>query len=167
MVNITGRFLLQLFSIFFSILVLANATCAQTRKLPPFRMMQANGQVFKAESLPAGKPILLVYFSPECDHCQVFMKEFFKKGKDFSKTSVVMLTFTPVDKLAQFNKEHKTSAYSNIFSGTEGMKFFVRNYYNIMQMPFAALHDKNGNLIKTYSRDIPLKEVSEKLNSLK
>jgi thiol-disulfide isomerase/thioredoxin len=139
---------------------------AQAGKLPPFRMMQASGKLYKAENLPMGKPILIIYFSPDCEHCQKFMKNFFQKTNDFKKASVVMITYLPVEKLAQFDKDFSVQKFSNLYTGTEGTSFFVRNYYNIMQMPFTALYDKNGNFIASYSRDIPLNDLSKKLNSL-
>jgi thioredoxin-related protein len=139
---------------------------AQSNKVPPFRMTQSNGKLFNATNLPYGKPILLIYFSPDCDHCQVMMKEWFKMANDFKKASVVMISFLPIDKIAKFEKEFKVNQYSNIIVGTEGLSFFVKNYYRIADMPFAALYDKNGNLITSYEKDIPLNELANKLKKL-
>jgi thiol-disulfide isomerase/thioredoxin len=139
----------------------------KTVKLPPFRMMQVNGEVFKAEYLPIGKPILLIYFSPDCDHCEKLMTDFVKHAEAFKKASVVMITYLPVERVAQFKKDYSINRFSNIVVGTEGMTFFVRNYYNLVEMPFAALHDKNGNLIRSYERDVPLQDLSNLLNRLK
>ena len=38
-------------------------------KVPPFGMLQTNRKVFRAQQLPANKPIIIIYFSPDCDHC--------------------------------------------------------------------------------------------------
>lgn len=140
---------------------------AQSNKVPPFRMTQSNGKLFNATNLPYGKPILLIYFSPDCDHCQVMMKEWFKKADEFKKASVVMMTFLPIDKITTFEKDFKTNQYPNIIVGTEGLGFFVRNYYQIADMPFAALYDRNGNLITSYEKNIPLSELANKLKKLK
>lgn len=139
----------------------------KTVKLPPFRITQANGQIYKAEELPLGKAILLIYFSPDCDHCEKLMTDFVKYAEAFKNASVVMITYLPVERVAQFNKDYSISRFPNIVVGTEGMTFFVRNYYKLMEMPFAALHDKNGNLIKSFSRNVPLKDLSNRLNQLK
>ena len=109
---------------------------AQQGKLPPFRIMQSDGKVFKAEQLPFEKPILIIYFSPECDHCQAFMKEFFKRANDFKKASVVMITYLPVPEVTKFTADFKVNRYSNIYVGTEERTFFVKNYYKVMDMPF-------------------------------
>ena len=140
---------------------------AQSNKVPPFRMTQSNGKLFNATNLPQGKPIMIIYFSPDCDHCQVMMKNWFKKVNDFKKASVAMITFLPIDKVMTFEKDFKVKQYPNIIVGTEGLSFFVRNYYQIMDMPFAALYDKNGNLIASYQKNIPLNELADKLKKLK
>lgn len=140
---------------------------AQSNKVPPFRMTQSNGKLFNATNLPLGKPIMIIYFSPDCDHCQVMMKDWFKKVNDFNKASVAMITFLPIDKVMTFEKDFKVKQYPNIIVGTEGFSFFVRNYYQIMDMPFAALYDKNGNLIASYQKNIPLNELANKLKKLK
>jgi hypothetical protein len=69
--------------------------------------------------------------------------------------------------VVQFINEYKVQRFPNIVVGTEGMKFFVRNYYDLVEIPFAALHDKNGNLIQSFTRDVPLHDLSNRLNRLK
>ncbi|WP_164972586.1 TlpA family protein disulfide reductase [Lacibacter luteus] len=156
---------MQRLLLFVLFIVALNAVCAQ-QKIPPFRMALSDGKLFSASNLPMGKPVIVIYFSPECDHCQVLMKEWFKRSNDFKKASVVMITFLPVTSVALFEKEYKTKQHPNIFTGTEGTGFFVRNYYKVLDMPFVALHDKNGNLVSTYSKDIPLNTLAAKLRQL-
>ncbi len=140
---------------------------SQAGKLPPFKMMQENGKVFKAQDLPIGKPIVIIYFSPECDHCEKMMKELIKKKASFKKASVAMITHLAVDRVAKFVQQFGLNKYSNIYVGTEGSTFFVRNYYKIEHMPFIALHDKNGNLVKVYRKEGPLTDLVNQLNKLK
>ena len=147
------------------LLGLSTSVFAQ-KKIPPFRMAQTDGKLFIASNLPIDKPVIIIYFSPECDHCQVLMKEWFKRSGDFRKASVAMITFLPLNSVALFEKEFKTKQHPNIISGTEGTGFFVRNYYKVLDLPFVALHDKNGNLITTYSKDIPLNTLAAKLRQL-
>src|SRR5258705_13772054 len=132
----TRRNLMFLFFVSVGLVIFScSKVSAQQGKLPPFRIMQSNGKVFKAEELPFEKPILIIYFSPECDHCQAFMKEFFKRAADFKKASVVMITFLPVEEVTKFVADNKVSKYPYIYVGTEEKTFFIKNYYKIMDMP--------------------------------
>ena len=92
---------------------------------------------------------------------------FFQKTSDFKSASIAMITFLPPDRLAKFSKQYALSKYPNIYFGTEGSSFLVRNYYKIMDLPFAALYSKEGNLIKTYRKNISVKEMSSALHVLK
>jgi thioredoxin-related protein len=151
----------------FLFLTIASIKLSAQQKVPAFRMSLSDGKLFHASSLPQGKPIIVIYFSPECDHCHVLMKEWFKHAGNFRKASVAMITFLPLNSVALFEKEYNTKQHSNIITGTEGSAFFVRNYYKVLDLPFVALHDKNGNLISTYSKDIPLNTLAAKLKQLK
>ena len=138
----------------------------QQGKIPPFRMLQTNGAVFKAEDLPMGKPIIIIYFSPECDHCTKMLKDFFQQAASFKKASIAMITYLPVEKVTKFVKDYEVNKFPNIYTGTEGTSFFVRDYYRIKEMPFVALYSKNGALIQYYSKDIVLKDLANKLKDL-
>lgn len=141
-----------------SLTTVAFSATAQPHKLPPFQMMQANGKLFKAEQLPIGKPILLIYFSPGCDHCEKLMNSFVKNKDTFNNTSVAMITYYPVAAVRNFVKQFGLQKYSNIYVGTEGNPFFIKKYYNLTTLPFMALYTKNGDLVQKYysEKDIGL-----------
>jgi thiol-disulfide isomerase/thioredoxin len=148
--------------------MLATATNAgaQANRVPPFRIMQSSGKIFRAEDLPMGKPIIIIYFSPECAHCETMLKEFFKHAAQFKEASVTMITYLAQDKVARFEKDYPVKKYANIYAGTEGTTFFVRDYFKISEMPFVALYTKTGNFVQSYSREIPVKDLATKLKEL-
>ncbi len=146
--------------------ILNFTSCSQVGDMPQFKITKADGKIFKATELKTGRPTLLIYFSPECDHCQVFMKEFFKKADAFSKSNILMITYLPVDRVVSFVKEYPVGKYANITAGTEGMGFLVRDHLGIQNMPFAALYDKKNKLINKYERDIPLDIILPKIKKM-
>lgn len=134
-----------------AVIISISTVAAQAGKIPPFRMQQVSGKIFKAENLPLGKPIVIVYFSTECDHCSKLMKEMLTKTDDLKKASVAMITFFPLSDVSNFATQYNLKRFSNFYVGTEGTSFFVRNYFKIDEMPFLALYTKNGDLVKTYT----------------
>ena len=140
---------------------------AQSGKLPPFSILQPNGKNYRAQNLPFEKPIIIIYFSPDCEDCLSFMDKFFTRIKDFNKASIVMISYFPIKDLAKFSAKYKTANYKNIIVGTEGSSFFVKDYYKIMDLPFAALYDKDGNIQSYYQKNIPVKELISKLKKLR
>lgn len=139
---------------------------AISQSLPPFKMMLTNNKVFSAADLPKGKPTILIYFDPECEHCQKLMAELFKKIDQFRKTQIVMVTYKPVSEVIPFEKLHNTKKYNNIVVGTEGLAFYLRNYYGITTLPFTAVYDKNGNLSHSYVKDTSVDDLIARLKKL-
>lgn len=148
------------------LLFVASSLFAQSGKVPPFQMVQANGKIFRAQDLPMGKPILLFYFSPECDHCEKALQAFFKQAGNFQKASVAFITFLPVDKVSKFVKGYNLAKHPNMVAGTEGSTYFVRNYYRIKDLPFVALYTKSGDFVTSFEKDVNLSLLAEKLKQL-
>lgn len=148
-------------------MLITSSGSAQSTKIPPFQMMQANGKVFKAQYLPLGKPIVLIYFSPDCEECQKLTKELLERIEELKNVSIAMITYQPVEMLAQYVLKNNLGKYPNIFVGTEGSSLFVRNYYDIMLFPFMTLYNKNGDLIVKYtSKQVSVEDLLMRIKKL-
>ena len=140
---------------------------AQAGKLPPFRIMQTNGQVFNATQLPMGKPIVVIYFDPDCHDCQALMGQLFSQTKSFQKASLALITNASINQVIVFADKYKVATYKNMVVGTEGANAPIGQYYHYPPMPFVALYDKNGNLLMTYKKTVPMADLVERLGKLK
>ncbi len=58
---------------------------AFSQSLPPFKMYRSDKTIFNAAESPKTKPVVLIYFDPDCEHCQKLMKELFQKIDAFKK----------------------------------------------------------------------------------
>ena len=156
-----------LFLIFIEFLFFSLPADAQSGKVPPFRMVQKNGKMFRAEDLPIGKPIIIIYFSPECHDCQSLTEKVTARISDFKGASIAMITYLSLESVLQFADKNKLDKYPNIYIGTEGNSIFVMNYYNITDFPFIALYTKNGDLIKRYyNKEVDVDDLIRRLNNL-
>jgi thiol-disulfide isomerase/thioredoxin len=155
--------------ILFSFLFITLFSRAQVAKdqLPSFKMTLHDGSHFSSGTLKKNTPVILIYFAPDCGHCQVLMKEFFKRVKDFDKAEVVMVTFKPLPEVAQFVKDYKITRYKNIFVGREDPIFFFRYFYDLVNTPFTALFDKKGKLVQSYKVETPVPELVSRLKKIK
>jgi thioredoxin-related protein len=128
--------------------------------------MLSNGTYFSGKSLPKGRPVLLIYFQPDCDHCQKLMDAMFKRIKEFRNTDIVMVTFKPVDELTGFEQRYQTFKFPNIKVGTEGTTYFLRYYYKLETTPFTALFDKKGKLVYSYRKETSVEDLIGRLRKL-
>lgn len=148
-------------------LLISTAIYCQSNKVPPFRMMQSSGKVFKAEDLPIGNPIIIIYFSPECDHCEKLVKEVDSRQKSLQKASIVFLTYLSLESVSKFENQNHFLKNKNIYTGTEINTFYFKNYYNIDEIPFVALYTKEGDLIRKYTRPSSLDALCSQVKKLK
>lgn len=144
---------------------------AQTKKpaddIPAFKILQTNGHFFQGSELDKHKPVVLIYFAPDCPHCQVLMEGLFKNLAVFRKTQLVLVTFKPVSELQLFERQFNTAKYANIKTGTEGTTYFLRYYYNINTTPFTAVFNK-GHMVCSYrNTDTPISEIIDCVKKLK
>jgi thioredoxin-related protein len=157
-------FTASIFFFFSAILFFPSRMNSQT--IPPFKMTLSNNKIFNATDLPKGKPLVLIYFDPDCDHCQKLMTELFKKMNSFKKAEMVLITFKQVTEVAAFEKKYTTSKYANMRVGTEGTLFFLKNYYKLVKMPFTALYDGEGNYIYSYRDETSVDDLIKRLQAL-
>ena len=157
-------FLLFLIIITSAFLFSSNMTIAQS--MPAFRMQLTNGKIFSAKDLSKDKPVIIIYFAPDCEHCQALMNEILTKIQNFKKAQVVMVTFKPVNEVIDFEKHYQTAKYPNIKVGIEIPIFFFKNFYNLQNTPFTALFSKQGKLIISYQKETPVDDLIKHLKLL-
>jgi len=151
----------------FLLMSASSAAYSQTQKVPPFQMTLQSGKIFRAQDLPIGKHIIIVYFSPECEECHEFTKAITDRIEELQEASIAMITYMPLDKVRPYVAENKLYTYPNIYVGTEGNSLFVAKFFGIRLFPFVALFDRNGNLVKKYtSKEVNIDDLILSLKSL-
>ena len=156
------KFLLWCVSVVMAVTVVAQNTGSA---VPPFKMLQTNGRYFSANELDRTKPVVLIYFAPDCDHCQVLLQGVFKNLDAFKKAQLVLVTFKPLSELALFDRQYNIASHANVKTGTEGTTFFLRSFYKLTNTPFTAIYDASGKLVCSFkSTSTPVGEI---LNCLK
>lgn len=146
--------------------VLFSSTIAVSQSIPDFRMQLTNGKNFSSKELSHERPVIIIYFSPDCEHCQILMNEVFKRIAEFKKAQIVMVSFVPVNEVVDFEKNYHTNNYPNIKVGIEIPVFFFRYFYHLENTPFTALYDKHGKLIISYKKQTPVDDLIKHLKTL-
>lgn len=134
--------------------------------IPQFKMLLTNGHYYTTQDIQKNKPLVLIYFAPDCGHCTVLMDKLFKKIHQLDKASVVMITFRSPGEIAAFEKKYQTAKYPNIKVGTEGISYVVRDYYRLEKTPFTAVYNKKGQLAFSYKEETPVDDMLTKLGKL-
>ncbi len=131
--------------------------------LPEFRILQADSLTWTTQkNLKSGKPVMIMLFSPDCEHCQQQMKIIQANKKQLSELQIVMATYQPMEKMQRFYKEYKIAEFSNIYMGRD-MLYFFGPYYMAKAIPFLAIYDKQHKLVRVYEGGAKIDKILEAL----
>jgi thiol-disulfide isomerase/thioredoxin len=145
-------------------------TTHKVKPIAPYRIFTTDSVFVTPANLPKGKPVMIIYFSPDCSHCQRMMYELKPKMKELSHIQVVMITWSAnydIRAIREFKRDYGLKNYPNFTIGSEGYTRLVQNYYNVQTTPFIAMYDSKGKFFKYISK-VPKTEdilaAAKKLN---
>jgi thiol-disulfide isomerase/thioredoxin len=145
-----------------------NARAAEVKdSIPSFKILLSNGTYYTRQDIPKGKPVILIYFSPDCEHCQKLLNSFFPRIKEFKNSEIVLVTFKTVDEVKTFEQQYQTYKYPNLVVGTEGNTYYLRYYYKLTNTPFTVLYDKKGNMVYSYRKETPVTDLVQRFKNMK
>ena len=135
-----------------------NPPYKQSKKLPDFELETVAKGKFKTAQLKKNTPVIIMFFSPGCDHCIHQFEAMKKRISDFKKYEIVMPTYQPMEDLAQFNKKYEIEKYPNIVTGRD-VNYFFPPFFEITSFPFLAFYDKSGKLISSHTGNMTIEEM--------
>ncbi|MDQ6814706.1 MAG: redoxin domain-containing protein [Bacteroidota bacterium] len=134
--------------------------------IPSFNMQLSDGSNYSSKQIPKNKPLVLIYFAPDCEHCIKLMDELFKKIHQLDQATIVMITFEQPKDVAWFERKYRTATYPHIKVGTEGTSYVLRKYYRLDKTPFTAVYNKSGKLAFSYKNETPVSEMLARYKKL-
>lgn len=138
---------ISLFSISFA--QSGNPPYKQTKKLPDFEIETVGKGLFKKAQIKKNTPVVIMFFSPGCDHCINQFEAMKKRIAEFKNIQIVMATYQPIEELAVFNKKYQLQKYPNIVTGRD-VNYFFPPFFEISNFPYMAFYDKNGKLVTAF-----------------
>ena len=116
------------------------------KAIPPFKVRLVDGKGYTYKELDKTKPLILIYFQPDCPECQAFTAALSKRLKQLEGQQIIMITFEDMHAVKAFDDTYKLSGHPNLKIGSEGYTFIVQKYYQIEHFPIVACFDSAGTL---------------------
>jgi thioredoxin-related protein len=118
--------------------------------IPLFRLLEVDSVHYVTNSdLKKNHKVLIMFFSPECDHCKHQMRDILADINKFKDIEIVMATFQPFEEMKTFYNYYRIHDHSNILMGRDE-KYMFPPFYRMQTLPFLALYDKKGQFIKRF-----------------
>jgi len=119
-------------------------------EIPPFRLLEVDSvHYLTRDNLKKNHKVLIIFFSPECDHCKHQMRDILADIGKFNDIEIVMATFQPFDEMKSFYTYFRISDHSNILMGRDE-KYMLPPFYRMQSLPSLALYNKKGAFITRF-----------------
>ncbi len=151
-------------------LVIANGVYAQSDSgkapylrfptIPLFTLIKTDSSKLTRDDLSKNKRTMIMYFSPDCDHCKHQTDSMLASINKFGDVQILMATYQPFEQMKSFYKDYKIAGYSNIKMGRD-TQFFFPPFFKILNLPFMALYNEKGKLITTFEGTTPINKLLE------
>jgi thioredoxin-related protein len=131
---------------------------------PPFKLLLTDSStIFTDKDLKKNKPLLIIVFSPDCDHCQHHAEDMVKNREKFRNIQVVMASVQPLIKMKDFYKKYQLNKLENLVMGQD-REFILGTFYKMKSLPFLAFYDKKGSLIDVFEGALPITKIIDKFD---
>jgi thiol-disulfide isomerase/thioredoxin len=135
--------------------------------LPPFNiLLQDSATVFNTYNVKEGRPTVLFFFSPDCEHCQMITDSITKHMDEMKKTDFYMFTFMPLTMLRPFAEKHHLADYKNIKAIGKDYEFFFPMYFKAETVPWLVVYDRRKRLVKAWNGGVKMPELIQILDKL-
>lgn len=132
--------------------------------MPQFSLLLTDSVTWlRSSNIPAGKPTVLLYFSPYCPYCKEQTNIITTNMDKLKNIQFYYISNFPLAAVKNFSKEYQLAQYPNITIGKDSANF-VTNYFEIGVFPYLAVYGKNKILNKVFMGSIyssQLKKATE------
>lgn len=127
--------------------------------IPPFNLLEIDSSShFTKNSLKKNKPVLIILFNPDCDHCQHETEEIIKNIDRLKNVQIIMSTNMSFDMMKSFYEKYDLQRFDNIMVGRD-FQYILPSFYQVRFMPYLAMYDKKGNLLTTFQGSMKIDDL--------
>ena len=131
--------------------------------LPPFTIMAApDSTKFGKEDLKKRKPVIIIVFSPDCEHCKHFTKELLAKYSLVKKATIVMASALNYDVIKKFYLDDKIADYPKIIMGRDGNNF-LSTFFTVRSFPAVIVYNKKGKYKTRFDGGVSIEKIAAEL----
>ena len=132
--------------------------------VPPFKpLLTDSSSYYTKDILPKKKPVMIMLFSPDCDHCKLATDEIIKNIDAFKKVQIIMSTTFPFNKMMGFYNNYDLKRFDNIIVGID-VNYLLPVFYDIHNFPFLTFYNKKKELISVFPGSLHINKIAEELN---
>ena len=129
--------------------------------LPVFSLLLTDSTTnFTNLNIEKGKPTVIVYFSPDCSHCQADAKNISEKLDSLKHINFIWCSSHDVDKIKAFAVKYNMADLPNMVFGKDE-KWAIPSVFKVTFTPYFAIYGKDGLFFKEFRNGLLPKDIIE------
>ena len=128
------------------------------KNIPAFSLLLADGKNFTQNNIPASKYTIIIYFSPDCGHCQHEATEMVKNIDSLKHVYFVWAGSRSMPELKAFSEKYGLIGCPNMVCGQD-QQYSIPSYYQVKYTPFVAVYDNRKQFVKAYEMGVEIPEL--------
>ncbi len=117
--------------------------------IPEFSVLQIDSSWFTREMIPKSDFTAIIYFAPDCGHCQYTVKELVKNMDSLTNVFFLFVAYKPLQEIREFYTHYGLDKFNNVRMSRDP-KYFIPAFYRVTSTPFVALYNKLGMLDRVF-----------------
>ena len=130
--------------------------------LPEFKILQADSTWFTDLLIPEHKPVIIMYFSPECGHCQTEAENLAQNRDKLDSAFMLFVSYHSPEEIGDFVKKYKLDKFRYTAAGRD-TEYNLPSFFRVQQTPFIAVYSKYHQLVKVFEAGANAEELSKLL----
>lgn len=157
--------------VFIALSVIAASSCNHSmpsvktgfegKPMPEFRLLMNDSVTYlNTASIPTGKPVVLLYFSPNCPYCRAEINGILKNIESLKDIRFYFFATWPVKEIKAFSTYYHLDKYPNIEIGQDCKGFFL-NHFKVTRVPYTAIFKKDKRLNEVFMGKVEPEQIKE------
>jgi thiol-disulfide isomerase/thioredoxin len=127
--------------------------------VPPLKLLLLDStSYFTKNDLKKNKPVLIIVFNPDCEHCKHETEEIIKNMDSLKNIQIIMATIMPFDLMKSFYENYDLQRFQNVTVGKD-VQYTLPSFYQMHFMPYLAMYSKKGNLLATFEGAMKIEDL--------
>lgn len=112
-----------------------------------------DSSVFTNQNLNTSSPFILIFFNPDCEHCQKETKELLAYKEELKNIQILMVSSASYPEIKNFYETYGLSSMPNIKLGQD-VNVKLGSIYKLRIYPSIFVYDNRGTLAKAFVGNI-------------
>lgn len=138
------------------------ATAERVKNIPPFSFNDLHGYTFKNTDLSLQQNCLLIYFHPNCEHCQYEASLFIPNMKELSSYQILMISSDSIQNIKKFEEDYHLNEMDNIVM-LHDPNYDFEKIFGTKMIPTSFIYNKNQRLKKIFKGEVKIEAILKNL----